>query len=154
MSIETLGHAEYRRVWARFHTEFAFRPSTDRFAWPGIAEPAGSATWSLTALDDDPEYALLDRLVSVVQRGLASCADELFALDWHHQSYRFATTAERWPLSPFPDGDYYIYLTSDFRLGTFGHPWEYTICVFGDQLVTAISADLTEILGEPLRRSA
>ncbi|WP_410600570.1 DUF2716 domain-containing protein [Amycolatopsis sp. lyj-90] len=154
MSIQTLGDAEYRRAWDRFRAEFAFRPSTDRFEWPGIAEPAGAVTWSLSALDEDPGYLLLDRMVSVVQRGLASCADELYALDWQHESYRFATTEKDWPLSPFPDGDYYIYLTQDFRLGTFGHPWEYTICVFGDELVTAISAELTETLGKPLRRSA
>ncbi|OXM46552.1 DUF2716 domain-containing protein [Amycolatopsis alba] len=154
MSIETLGDAEYRQVWDRFSREFAFRPSTDRFEWPGIEEPAGSATWSLSALDDDPGYLLLDRMVAVIQRGLASCADELYALDWHHESFRFPTSAKDWPLSPFPDGDYYVYLTSDFRLGTFGHPWEYTLCVFGDALVTAISAEVTEVLGEPVRRSA
>jgi len=154
VSIETLGDAEYRQVWSRFYAEFAFRPSTDRFEWPGIDEPAGSATWSLSALDDDPGYLLLDRMVAVIQRGLASCADELYALDWHHESYRFPTSAKDWPLSPFPDGDYYVYLTPDFRLGTFGHPWEYTLCVFGEALVTAISAEVTEVRGEPVRRSA
>ncbi|EME63935.1 DUF2716 domain-containing protein [Amycolatopsis decaplanina] len=154
MSVESLGEAEYRRVWDRFHAEFAFKPSTDRFQWPGIDEPAGSVTWSLSALDDDPGYLLLDRMVSAVRRGLASCADELYALDWQHESYRFPTSAKDWPLSPFPDGDYHCYLTPDFALGTFGHPWEYTVCVFGDALVTAVSAELTEILGDPLRRSA
>ncbi|KZB87633.1 DUF2716 domain-containing protein [Amycolatopsis regifaucium] len=154
MSVETLGDSDHRQVWHRFYADFAFRPSTNRFQWPGISEPPGSVTWSLTALDDDPEYLLLDRLVSVVRRGLTACADELYALDWHHDAYRFPTAAEDWPLSPFPDGDYYIYLTPDFRLGTFGHPWEYTLCVFGDELVTAISAELTAVLGEPLRRSA
>ncbi|WP_198347940.1 DUF2716 domain-containing protein [Plantactinospora sp. KBS50] len=36
-----------------------------------------------------------------------------------------------WPLSPYPDGDYSIYLAEGFRFGTFGHPWELSLCVFG-----------------------
>ncbi|WP_443078152.1 DUF2716 domain-containing protein [Streptomyces sp. NBC_01715] len=26
-----------------------------------------------------------------------------------------------WPLSPYPDGDYFIFLAEDFRFGSFGH---------------------------------
>ncbi|WP_410580414.1 DUF2716 domain-containing protein [Amycolatopsis sp. lyj-108] len=154
MSVEPLPGPEYTRVWNRFFADFSFRAGNDPLLWPGIAEPPGSVTWRLAALDKHPEYQLLDWMVSVIREGLTSCADELYALDWHHESYRLATTAKDWPLSPFPDGDYHIYLTPDFRLGTFGHPWEYTICVFGEELVTAISAELTLILGKPLRRSA
>ncbi|MFJ6460342.1 DUF2716 domain-containing protein [Streptomyces sp. NPDC091387] len=47
---------EYRRVWDRFYDEFTFRPSTSSFKWPAIKEPVASVTWSLAALDDDPEY--------------------------------------------------------------------------------------------------
>ncbi|MET9434919.1 DUF2716 domain-containing protein [Streptomyces sp. NPDC006551] len=50
-------------------------------------------TWSLVALDDDPDGVRLDRLVGAVQRGPASTVgphDTLIALDWQHTSYRFA----------------------------------------------------------------
>ncbi|MFB7608823.1 DUF2716 domain-containing protein [Streptomyces gardneri] len=30
-----------------------------------------------------------------------------------------------------PHGDYYLHLTDDLRLGTFGHPWEETLTVWG-----------------------
>nr|WP_230688728.1 DUF2716 domain-containing protein [Micromonospora sp. WMMC415] len=45
-----------------------------------------------------------------------------------------------WPLSPYPDGDYHIYLSEDFRFGSFGHPWESSLCIFGAELLDAIAA--------------
>ncbi|WP_219148498.1 hypothetical protein [Amycolatopsis sp. TNS106] len=44
------------------------------------------------ALDEHPEDPLPGWTVSVIREGLTSCADE---------SYRLATTAKDWPLSPF-----------------------------------------------------
>ncbi|WP_406057901.1 DUF2716 domain-containing protein [Streptomyces sp. NBC_01077] len=157
-----LPEAEYRRVWDRFDEEFAFRPSTNPFQWPAIKEPATSATWSLAALDDDPDCQGLDRLVAVVQEALASCVGPegtLFALDWQHTSYRFSPQdvggpgRPDWPLSPYPDGDYYIYLSDDFRLGSFGHPWEHTLCLFGGELLAGASPEVDKVLGPPIRRS-
>ncbi|MFF4244361.1 DUF2716 domain-containing protein [Streptomyces sp. NPDC001822] len=153
---------EYRRVWDRFYDEFTFRPSTSALKWPAIKEPVTSVTWSLPALDDDPEYKCLDRLVEVVEQGLTSCSGSsgtLFALDWQHTSYRFAPQGvggpgqPAWPLSPYPDGDYYIYLSEDFRMGSFGHPWEQSLCLFGQEFLDAASAEVEELLGKPIRRS-
>lgn len=50
----------------------------------------------------------------------------------------------------YPDGDYYIFLATDLRFGTFGHPWEETLCLFGDGL---LRTGLVEELGLPLLRS-
>ncbi|MFD8614550.1 DUF2716 domain-containing protein [Streptomyces sp. NPDC059631] len=154
--------AEYRRVWDRFYDEFKFQPSTSSFKWPAIKEPVTSVSWSLAALDHDPESERLDRLVEVVERALTSCVDPrgtLLALDWQHTSYRFAPQGvggpgqPAWPLSPYPDGDYNIYLSEDFRLGSFGHPWEESLCLFGQELLNAASAEVEKLLGQPIRRS-
>ncbi|MFD9746332.1 DUF2716 domain-containing protein [[Kitasatospora] papulosa] len=150
---------EYRRVWDRFYDEFTFRPSTSSFKWPAIKEPIASVTWSLAVLDDDPECERLDRLV---EQGLKSCmgpSGTLLALDWQHTSYRFAPLGVggpgqlAWPLSPYPDGDYYIYLSEDFRMGSFGHPWEKSLCLFGQEFLDAASAEVEKLLGQPIRRS-
>ncbi|MEI5102856.1 DUF2716 domain-containing protein [Streptomyces sp. PmtG] len=157
-----LPEGEYRPVWDRFYAEFAFRPSVYAARWPGIKEPAASVTWSLAALDDDPGHERLDRLVEVVEQGLSACVPShgrLFALDWQHASFRFSPHLvggpgqARWPLSPYPDGDYYIYLTEDFLLGSFGHPWEHSLCLFGQALLDTVAAQVDEILGVPMRRS-
>ncbi|MEU5919165.1 DUF2716 domain-containing protein [Streptomyces sp. NPDC047141] len=157
-----LAGAEYRDVWNRFDAEFAFRPTMNSGMWPSIKEPLDSVTWSLARLDDDPRYERLDRLVEVVQEGLAACVPPqgtLFALDWQHASYRFQPHLLRgsqhggWPLSPFPDGDYFIYLSEDFVTGSFGHPWEYSLCLFGRGLLDSVSARIDDVLGQPIRRS-
>ncbi|MGW7053568.1 DUF2716 domain-containing protein [Streptomyces sp. NPDC054887] len=160
--VAALPEAEYRHVWDRFYEDFDFQPSMSSFKWPAINEPLASVTWRLTALDDDPGYERLDRMTVVVKQGLASCVGPrgtLLALDWQHTAYRFAPQEvggpgqPAWPLSPYPDGDYYIYLTEDFRHGTFGHPWEESLCLFGEDLLNAASAELDKVLGSPIRRS-
>ncbi|WP_412566290.1 DUF2716 domain-containing protein [Streptomyces nojiriensis] len=42
-------------------------------------------------------------------------------------------------------------LTDDLRLGTFGHPWEQTLTVWGPTLPAAVETELTELLGAPIR---
>lgn len=57
----------------------------------------------------------------------------------------------RYDAQTCPDWDYYLHLTEDLRLGTFGHPWEQTLCVFG-ALLGFVEAELTGLLGAPPRR--
>ncbi|OSZ59539.1 hypothetical protein OQI_15670 [Streptomyces pharetrae CZA14] len=161
-SVSVLPEAEHRRVWDRFSADFRFRPSMSPLTWPGIEEPPASTTWSLALLDDDPGYARLDRLTAVVKQGLVSCVGPrgaLYALDWQHTSYRFTPTETggpgqpAWPLSPCPDGDYSILLSEDFRTGSFGHPWEESLCLFGAELLDTVSAQVGQVLGPPIRRS-
>ncbi|MEV7617712.1 DUF2716 domain-containing protein [Streptomyces sp. NPDC089799] len=98
----------------------------------------------------------------VVRQGLTACVPpegRLFALDWQHASFRFSprlvrgSGQERWPLSPYPDGDYVIHLSEDFLTGSFGHPWEESLCLFGKGLLAAVSAEIDDLLGAPNRRS-
>lgn len=160
--VAVLSEAEYGRVWNRFYEVFGFRPSTSTSKWPAIKEPCASVTWNLSVLDDDPCDERLDRLVAVVEQGLTSCAGPagtLLALDWQHTSYRFAPQRvgspgqPAWPLSPYPDGDYLIFLTEDFRFGSFGHPWEGSLCLFGEELLHAVSTEVDRVLGPPIRKA-
>jgi len=147
-------------VWDRFDARFDFRPSMQRF--PAITEPVPSVTWSLATLDNDTK---LDRFVDVVHNGLRTLAGggSILFLDWQHTCYRVWPSLvgpenldppgkPGWPLSPYPDGDYFIYLAEDFRFGTFGHPWELSVCVFDAELLDLIAADLHDVLGRVLRR--
>ncbi|MFI5836155.1 DUF2716 domain-containing protein [Micromonospora sp. NPDC051300] len=152
-----------KAVWDRFDAAFDFRPSMRHY--PAITEPAPLVTWSLSGLDDDPEYVRLDRLVEVVHAGITAVTgtSSILCLDWQHLSYQVwpglvgpenINPAGRrgWPLSPYPDGDYSIYLAEDFRFGTFGHPWELSLCVFGGDLLDVVEVDLHNILGKVMRR--
>ncbi|MER7736078.1 DUF2716 domain-containing protein [Streptomyces erythrochromogenes] len=155
---ETIGALDDGPLWDRLEREFGFRPSTSRF--PGFEAPAPSVTWSLDAVDrggDEP----LDELRRITERALRSLAapgQQLFWLDWQHIGYAFdphrvgGPGRPRWPGSVYPDGDYYLFLHPDLEFGTFGHPWEGTLTVFGTPLLAAVEARFTALLGEPLRR--
>lgn len=172
MSTETLRRLtdrESREVWDRFYGEFDFKPSMSVF--PAITEPVPSVTWSLDVLDDDPGDRKLDQLVRVVQDGLAVCTPPgtaLLVLEWQHISYRLrpdlpasdtfladalgSNFRSGWPRSPYPDGDYPIYVAEDFTFGTFGHPWEHSLCVFGTDLLDEVAIDINQLLPTVLRR--
>ncbi|MYW02911.1 DUF2716 domain-containing protein [Streptomyces sp. SID3343] len=150
---------EHDDVWDRFRERFAFKPSIRVF--PGTAEPPESITWHLAAITDDPDGSTVDELQAVIERGLLACTkpgEDLYWLDWNHQGYRFdprrvdGPGRPRRPGSAYPDGDYHLYVTRDIRLGTFGHPWEDSLCVFGDDLLAHVEDRLTALLGTVLRR--
>ena len=168
-AVRRLHDSESGAVWDRFDDEFDFRPSIYEF--PGIAEPVGSSTWDLGAIRDEPGEQLLDRYEQILLSGLSASAApgmELLVLDWQHTCYAVRPdlpTSDMflphaigkphlagWPLSPYPNGDYCIYLASDFALGSFGHPWEQTVCVFGKRLLARVAAPLDELLGPAIRR--
>ncbi|MER5261087.1 DUF2716 domain-containing protein [Actinosynnema sp. NPDC002837] len=145
--------AEHDEVWRLVDRLLDFRPSTRAF--PGITEPPGSVTWHLNVDEDG-----LDELQSVIVAGLREAGDEeLYWLDWQHVGYRFEPDRvgrpgqPPWPGHAYPDGDYFLYVTRDLRLGTFGHPWEHTLCVFGESLVAQVEEPLIALLGPPVRRS-
>ncbi|RJL30519.1 DUF2716 domain-containing protein [Bailinhaonella thermotolerans] len=149
-----LADEEYDSIWERFTSRFGFRPSTRVF--PGIDEPADSATWDLSRLDPSRH----DALQAAVEHALREClrpGEEVYWLDWRHVAVRFdphrvgGTGRPPWPGEVYPDGDYYIHVTGDLRLGTFGHPWERTLCVFGADLRARLAHRLGEVLGVPLR---
>ncbi|MBT2408943.1 DUF2716 domain-containing protein [Streptomyces sp. ISL-21] len=145
-------------LWERFSAAVDFKPSIGQF--PGITEPAPSATWHLHA-HHRPTHSIPERLDAIVQRGLLAVTEPgefVHWLDWNHDGYRYDPRRTGVPgrpprpgLGTYPDGDYYLHLTEDLRLGTFGHPWEQTLCVFGP-LLAAVEGELTALLGEPVRR--
>ncbi|GAA2617538.1 DUF2716 domain-containing protein [Streptomyces axinellae] len=151
--------AEHDALWDSFGRQFAFKPSVETY--PGIREPSASVTWHLGALQDGLDRAAVKQLQGIIESGLLACVrpDELLHwLDRHHAGYRFdprrvgGSGRPRWPGSAYPDGDYYLYLTADLRLGTFGHPWEESLCVFGEELLAEVEEPLTALLGTVLRR--
>ncbi|MFF3440203.1 DUF2716 domain-containing protein [Streptosporangium sp. NPDC002721] len=147
---------EYDALWNRLDEELGFRPSTTTF--PGIAEPSPSVTWSLKAFRASQESD--EKLQGIIERGLLACVpsgEVLYWLDWQHIGYRFdpgrvgRAGQPLWPGDVHPNGDYYFYLTADLRMGTFGHPWERTLCVFGTELLARVERPLTALLGTAIR---
>jgi hypothetical protein len=128
----------------------------DRDKFPGISEPEPSITWSIEASWSDPDplmkttHTIFNESMLAVFMKTIPGTSSLIVLDWHHTSYRFYPHEHTgsclptghakgeltsWMTPVLPYGDYYIFLSDDFSFGTFGHPWEGTICVWGDQLL-------------------
>lgn len=152
---------EYESVWTHFDAKFGFRAGTQPSSWPGITEPQGSITFGLGSLFDGTGTTewLRQAINFTVIWALADIVgpdQPIIAMDWQHPSYHF------WPhrniatdpsgmlsmnhTTPVPDGDYFIFLSEDMSMGTFGHPWEQTLCVFGNDLVSKLRAPISSML--------
>ena len=143
---------EYRQVWSRFDERFGFRASTTPDGWPAISEPAPSLTFDLSVIADGPQRgSAYDAINAEALRAFVWAlpeVDEWLALDWQHPAYWFRpatfalTWKPDWAIPVYPDGDYFSFLTPDMTCGTFGHPWERTLCVFGEPLVATLGKNL------------
>ncbi|MEU8123603.1 DUF2716 domain-containing protein [Spirillospora sp. NPDC049024] len=165
-----LSESEEDRAWGSFLELTAFRASTRPDRWPGILEPHPSVTWDLAR--ERPVFPGMgwwdfavepDDVNSLLHQAFKACVDQgewLYVLDWQHPCYRFwphrMTDPENdvsWAVPVFPDGDYFIFLAQDLSFGTFGHPWEAGLCVFGDRLLQAVEERNDGVLDRVLRRS-
>jgi hypothetical protein len=145
LDAESFG-STYNMVWDALDAEFQFNPHNQ----PAIAEPSPYITYKISQAFTPNAETQRTLITDLSQKSLAAfqkCTatnQRLYALDWQHQGYWFYPHGERtdrWLVPMFPDGDYYIFLAKDFSFGTFGHPWEESICVFGRPLLDAFAQD-------------
>jgi hypothetical protein len=155
--------SDYDRVWDSFGSMYSFKPSFD--GERAIEEPLGSITFGLVSqvVNRWPTWTVhaVNALVVAGMTELLERDEPLIVLDWQHPAYHF------WPqrtglydqegafphgVFPWPDGDYYAFLSADMTQGTFGHPWAETICVFGDRLTPLLSPHLELLLPVVRRR--
>ena len=154
---------DYEQVWTPFDERFHFRPGMDPTTWPAIVEPAGSVTFDLSPIFDRDDGGFSADEAAVNQLGLDAFTEiwpddtKLVALDWQHPAYWFwphrqADLDEYWRVPMFTNGDYYALISMDWQQGTFGHPWEQTLCIFGSELTSALVPRLDSWL--PIKRTA
>ena len=147
----------FEDFWEPFGSRFGF-PLTREFQ-----EPAPPVTFDLSPIftGSPSEYEAgknaINALTVLAITRIAPPAGRMLILDWQHPSHWYWPHKQHdWqevlcPVLPFPDGDYHAYLTEDMTTGTFGHPWEQTLCVFGGQLIDALHPMLAAWL--PVKRS-
>lgn len=144
--IRPVGEVERQDLLDRFRQRFDLRTHTEKF--PGITEPPDSVTWA-------GQFAREEQLTPVVRRGLAACA-EPGELIYFADPYHYGTAAEprrvggpgqpEWLEPVVADGDYAINVPHDLRFGTFAHPWEDSLCVWGAGLLAHVEAELDAVL--------
>jgi hypothetical protein len=153
---------DYEQIWTPFDAKFNFRPSMESF--PGYTEPVPSVTYDIaSAYGNEKSYNALeaDLYIKLLKsfRELLQTGEYVWALDWQHQTYKFfphreflGSDPEQWKVPLFPNGDYYIFLEKGMEWGVLGHPWEKTMCVFGEKLITSISVDPPTLFSRVHRR--
>lgn len=121
-------------------------------AWPASREPRPSLTLDLSAIADGPRRgSAYDAINAEALRCFVWAledVDELVVLDWQHPAYRFRPSVQaliwraEWAVPVYPDGDYFAFMTPDYAEGTFGHPWEQSLCIMGTRLVETLGQSL------------
>jgi hypothetical protein len=133
-----LNDNEYSEVWNRVCKSFNFRPSVHKKDWPSFQEPAPFITYDISKISKY-EDCIVNEWNEIALRVMKECTDEdelIYILDWSHQFYLFNPHSSKTKIWCYPDGDYYIFLPKDFRWGILTHPWEKTICIFGEELLS------------------
>ena len=157
---------EYDQLWTAFDSGFSFRAGVNSDKWPGIREPSPSVTIDLSPIFEmsDARFvaaaSLVDQMALYAFTTVLPPDRRLAVLDWQHPGYwlwphAFALTLASpnpaaWRVPVFPNGDYYIFATEDLASGTFGHPWEQTLCIYGEGLIAALAESLAQWL--PIKR--
>lgn len=152
------------RVWNFVNRELKFSPSVAQENWPSFREPTPSMTFDIShAFDSEDNYQTLveeDLNLKALRifRSLVKEEQYIFALDWQHPCYMFyphqkMTLDEAdWGIPVLPNGDYYIFLDVNFRWGWLGHPWEKTICIFGEDALSALEQSRPKLFSRPVRQ--
>lgn len=138
----------YDKVWDRFDEAFQFRPSVYAKDWPTFREPVPSVTWDIADLLNefnpwtDPQATPYNLALLTALRSCLAEDEPVLALDWQHSCYLFyphhfrgADDPGSWRIPALPSGEYHLFVTEDHRLGSLGHPWAATLCVFGDEFL-------------------
>ncbi len=144
-----LEETEYREVWDVFYEVFQFHPSVGSF--PAILEPSQSITFRLRDQHEDIEVNELQETIFDAFSKIVGSSMEVYYLDWHHDCFGINIGSNPSWITGYPDGDYAILLTKDMQFGTFGHPWEQSICFFGDTFVKAVLKKRPSILEKVIR---
>ncbi|MFZ2510754.1 MAG: DUF2716 domain-containing protein [Gordonia sp. (in: high G+C Gram-positive bacteria)] len=143
---------DYDIAWAPFDERFAFKANFHEREHPAIRLSDDCLVLDLGEVFayDGPKFAAGEAAINA--SGLRAFVwlaedEELTALDWQHPAYRYSPalqslTAATAGVPVFPNGDYYAHMTQDLRWGTFGHPWQQTLTVWGVDLIETLGAEL------------
>jgi hypothetical protein len=157
---------EYNEIWDRFDAEFRFRPGTGPiFLRTAIKEPSPSETYSIAHIfgQGEDHYTDLNNdlmaFALAMFQSLTAVEEWIYALDWQHQAFKFFPHIAfeldefgEWPVPVLPNGDYYIFFKESLVWGVFGHPWEKTMCFWGDDVLTCLHENRPRLLTKLVRK--
>ncbi len=144
---------DYDETWAPVNERLNFWPDFHERTSPAIVLPDDSLVIDLAPVfkDEGPRFAAGEAAVNAsALRSFVYLAGDglLTALDWQHTPYVYSPAQHAvsgpafWPVPVFPNGDYYFHVAADFEWGTFGHPWQQSLTIWGSALVASLGSEL------------
>lgn len=143
---------DYRYIWDWVYSELSFKPSVWARDWPSVYTRSPSLKFAIDFLwkgpyDRERHVGLMKKaietFIAITQEG-----ETIFALNWQHECFYYDPrelrvdgllddTSSIPVISFIPDGDYYIFITKNLQNVWFGHPWERSITLIGETLISA-----------------
>lgn len=147
-----LNAKEYKGIWDWVYNELSFSPSVHAGDWASIKTKMPFHKFSIDFLwrgpYDQKRHAgfmkkAIDTFITITHKG-----DTIYAFDWQHEGFHYDPRELRVDglldsessinvISFIPDGDYYIFITKNLQNNWFGHPWERSITLIGETLISA-----------------
>ncbi len=161
-----MSNSEEQYIWTQIDLRLIFNPDISVDSFPGIREPDPSRTYDISQVYNSGEEHFIhceNDLNLKILKALRECLSEMepvYALDWQHACYWFfphvefeANNPDAWSVPVIPNGDYYIFVTADLRLGIFGHPWAKTISVWGQKFLNVLQKDTPILFQHIIRKN-
>ncbi|MCR8635331.1 DUF2716 domain-containing protein [Paenibacillus radicis (ex Xue et al. 2023)] len=141
----SLTDEEEKELWSRFIKLFHPRPSKTIF--PSYI-PTPFIQYDISNCYTEEFIRDFENKAASAFQSCTTPGEHLYALDWQHECYLVDARKEfprhvpwridngDWIISIFPDGDYHFFLASDFSWGILGHPWEESITIYGEKILS------------------
>lgn len=131
------------KLWDKLSDEYGFKPGMNAEGdW--IKVPNLCKTYNLGKVWDEEQESLVNSILEELVEG------EMYALDYQHDCFCFSPL-EHIPFEYeyydserdcnvyfptfYPNGDYHMFVTTDWKYGIFGHPWRKEIVIMGAELI-------------------
>ncbi|KQN98941.1 DUF2716 domain-containing protein [Paenibacillus sp. Leaf72] len=152
----------YRVVWDKFSKDFNFKPGGLKENSPTFITPRPFVIYDISHLYGNGFEFRYKDLEKCIVNAMLECTDEyeyIYVLDWQHDSYLFNPHLEstknewgEWPIPLYPNGDYYFFLNKTMTWGYLGHPWENSICIFGNEFLKAVERIKPKLFNKVIRQ--
>ncbi len=132
-----LSKKESDQAWDNFNKRFNFIANKDIFPELIMKLPFIQFDISHIFLDDWDDYKQYIKLGEKLLKMVCQANEQMYALDWQHTCFKFNPhkgLGENEHML-LPNGDYYIFATTDFQELWFGHPWQKKVTLAGFQNV-------------------
>ena len=154
MKYTLLEGSENGKIWDWFYDRFSFLPSVHSKDWPSISPSLPSRTYRFSDYMFEDDFDGYEDWIHAGLRELCGGEEQLYALDWQHDCYKFTlNNYGDLPIGFYPDGDYFIFISLSLKYGVFTHPWEESVCIFGHDLVEVLTVKHAVPFRKEFRRS-